>query len=147
VASLLGLSTAYVVGGSDALVSDQKFEGNGLTTDYERWVRNKAVLDLDPSLGLGSPTVAWLRAALRSCRHIASLGFPSRIHVPLLMFAAGNDSVVSTRAIEDFAVLAKVSSCILMPGSQHEILQENDAVRTRFWAAFDAYLGVDVKVA
>jgi lysophospholipase len=147
VASLLGLSTAYVVGGSDALVADQKFEGNGLTSDYERWVRNKAVLDLDPSLGLGSPTVAWLRAALRSCRHIASLGFPSRIHVPLLMFAAGNDSVVSTRAIEDFAVLAKVSSCILMPGSQHEILQENDAVRTRFWAAFDAYLGVDVKVA
>ena len=34
-----------------------------------------------------------------------------------------------------------------MPGSQHEILQETDAVRTRFWAAFDAYLGVDVKVA
>ena len=147
VASLLGLSTAYVVGGSDDLVSDQKFEGNGLTSDYERWVRNKAVLDLDPSLGLGSPTVGWFRAALRSCRHIASLGFPSRINVPLLMFAAGNDSVVSTRAIEDFAVLAKVSSCILMPGSQHEILQENDAVRTRFWAAFDAYLGVDVKVA
>jgi lysophospholipase len=147
VASLLGLSTAYVVGGSDGLVTDQKFEGNGLTSDYERWVRNKAVLDLDPSLGLGSPTVGWFRAALRSCRHIASLGFPSRINVPLLMFAAGNDSVVSTRAIEDFAVLAKVSSCILMPGSQHEILQENDAVRTRFWAAFDAYLGVDVKVA
>lgn len=147
VASLLGLSTAYVVGGSDDLVSDQKFEGNCLTSDYERWVRNKAVLDLDPSLGLGSPTVGWLRAALRSCRYVASVGFPSRINVPLLMFAASNDSVVSTRAIEDFAVLAKVSSCILMPGSQHEILQENDAVRTRFWAAFDAYLGVDVRVA
>ena len=59
----------------------------------------------------------------------------------------GADSVVSTRAIEDFAVRAKVSSCILMPGSKHEILQETDAIRTRFWAAFDAYLGVDVKVA
>ncbi len=56
-------------------------------------------------------------------------------------------AVVSTRAIEDFAVRAKVSSCILMPGSQHEILQETDAVRTRFWAAFDAYLGVEMKVA
>ena len=34
-----------------------------------------------------------------------------------------------------------------MPDSRHEILQENDDVRTRFWAAFDAYLGVDAKVA
>jgi lysophospholipase len=67
--------------------------------------------------------------------------------VPLLVFAAGNDMVVSTRAIEDFAVGAKVASCILMPGARHEILQETDSVRTRFWAAFDAYLGVDTKVA
>jgi len=147
VASLLGMSTAYVVGGSDELTSTYKFEGNSLTTDYERWLRTKAVLDLAPSLGLGSPTVAWLRAALRSCRQLGAADFPARINVPLLMFAAANDSVVSTRAVEDFAVRAKVSSCILMPGSQHEILQENDAVRTRFWAAFDAYLGVDVKVA
>ncbi len=147
VVSLFGLSTAYVVGGSDDLYSDQRFEGNSLTSDHERWQRTKAVLDLAPALGLGSPTVGWLRAALRSCRMLNAPDFPSRINVPLLMFAAGNDSVVSTRAIEDFAVRAKVSSCILMPGSQHEILQENDAVRTRFWAAFDAYLGVDVKVA
>lgn len=147
VASLLGMSTAYVVGGSDELTSTYKFEGNSLTSDYERWLRTKAVLDLAPSLGLGSPTVGWLRAALRSCRQLGAAEFPARINVPLLMFAAANDTVVSTRAVEDFAVRAKVSSCILMPGSQHEILQENDAVRTRFWAAFDAYLGVDVKVA
>jgi lysophospholipase len=147
IASLLGLSTAYVVGGSDETASSQKFEGNSLTSDYERWLRTKAVLDLVPSLGIGSPTVGWLKSALRSCRQLSSPDFPVRINVPLLLFAAGNDKVVSTRAIEDFAVRAKVSSCILMPGSRHEILQENDAVRTRFWAAFDAYLGVDVKVA
>lgn len=146
-ASLLGMSTAYIPGGSDGLTSSQKFEGNSLTSDYERWLRTKAVLDLAPSLGLGSPTVGWLKAALRSCRMVGAPDFPSRINVPLLLFAAGTDTVVSTRAIEDFAVRAKLSSCILMPGSQHEILQENDAVRTRFWAAFDAYLGVDAKVA
>jgi lysophospholipase len=146
-ASLLGMSTAYVVGGSDELISNAKFEGNSLTSDYERWIRTKAVLDRAPALGLGSPTVSWLKAALRSCRLLGASDFPARINVPLLMFAASNDTVVSTRAVEDFAVRAKVSSCILMPGSQHEILQENDAVRTRFWAAFDAYLGVDVKVA
>lgn len=147
IASLIGMSTAYVPGGSDEVYGLRKFEGNVLTSDQERWQRTKSVLELEPSLGVGSPTVSWLRSALRSSRTIGASDFPSRINIPLLMFAAGNDTVVSTRAIEDFAVRAKVSSCILMPGSQHEILQETDAVRTRFWAAFDAYLGVEVKVA
>jgi lysophospholipase len=145
--SLFGMSTAYVVGGSDEVYAHRKFEGNELTSDAERWQRTKAVLDLAPALGLGSPTVGWLKSALRSCRTLNAPDFPARINVPLLMFAAGNDTIVSTRAVEDFAVRAKVSSCILMPGSKHEILQENDAVRTRFWAAFDAYLGVEMKVA
>jgi lysophospholipase len=143
----LGMSTAYVVGGSDELESEKPFEGNTLTSDHERWQRTKAVLSRAPQLGLGSPTIGWLRAALRSCRRLAHSDYPAKINVPLLMFAAGNDTVVSTRAIEDFAVGAKVASSILMPGARHEILQENDAVRTRFWAAFDAYLGVDTKVA
>jgi len=147
IACALGMSSAYVVGGSDALESYLKFENNSLTSDYERWLRTKAVLDVAPALGLGSPTNGWLRAALRACRRLSKPNFPARINVPLLMFAAGNDTVVSTRAIEDFAVSTKVASCILMPGSRHEILQETDTVRTRFWAAFDAYLGVDVKVA
>lgn len=147
VASLIGMSTAYVVGGSDELYALRKFDGNVLTSDQERWQRTKSVLELESSLGVGSPTVAWLRSAMRSCRMLSSPDFPSRINVPLLMLAASNDSVVSTRAVEDFASRGKLSSCILMPGSQHEILQETDAVRTRFWAAFDAYLGVEVKVA
>lgn len=144
---LLGLSTTYVVGGSDTMDTSQPFESNPLTSDYERWMRTKSVLDIAPELGLGWPTIGWLRAALRSCRRLAQWDYPARINVPLLMFAAGNDKVVSSRAIEDFAVEAKVASCILMPGARHEILMENDSVRTRFWAAFDAYLGVDAKVA
>ncbi len=143
----LGMSGAYVFGGSDELETNRPFEGNTLTSDHERWLRTKAVLDRAPQLGLGSPTIGWLKAALRSCRRLSHPDFPVRINVPLLMFAAGIDTVVSTRAIEDFAVRAKVASCILMPGSRHEILQEADSVRTRFWAAFDAYLGVDAKVA
>ena len=59
-------------------------------------------------------------------------------------FAAGADRVVSDQAIEDFAVDLKVGGHILMPGSRHEILQETDSIRQQFWAAFDAYMGVDI---
>jgi lysophospholipase len=137
----------HVVGGSDELDSYRQFEGNALTSDHERWLRTKSILDVAPSLGLGSPTIGWLKAAMRCCRRLSNPNYPARINVPLLLFAAANDTVVSARAVEDFAVKAKVASCILMPGARHEILQENDGVRTRFWAAFDAYLGVDAKVA
>jgi lysophospholipase len=145
--SLLGMSTAYVVGGSDRLESSYPFEDNMLTCDRERWLRTKAVLDIAPDLGLGSPTIGWLRSALRSCACISHPDYPAQIHVPLLIFAASDDTVVSTPAIEAFTVQVKVASCILMPNARHEILQETDTVRTRFWAAFDAYLGVDAKVA
>jgi lysophospholipase len=70
--------------------------------------------------------------------------YPKYIAVPMLMFAAGADAVVSPRAIEDFAVELKIGGLISMPGSRHEILQENDAIRQRFWAAFDAYMGVEI---
>ncbi len=143
----LGLGRSYVLGGSDKTEANQPFEDNALTSDFERWSRTKAVLDVSPALGLGWPTLAWLRGALRSCKRLSNPTYPARINVPLLMFAASADTVVSSAAIEAFAAEAKVASCIMMPGSRHEILQETDSVRTRFWAAFDAYLGVDVKVA
>jgi lysophospholipase len=95
-------------------------------------------------LALGSPTIGWLKSALRSCALLQKPGYPSHVTVPMLLFAAGADQVVSPRAIEDFAVELKIGGHILMPGSRHEILQENDAIRQRFWAAFDAYMGVEI---
>ncbi|MEQ1653118.1 MAG: alpha/beta hydrolase [Hyphomicrobium sp.] len=143
-AGLMGLAMAYVKGGSDEPEEMQEFENNVLTSDFVRWSRNKAVLDQAPELALGSPTVGWLRSALRSCALLQRPDYPKYVAVPMLMFAAGADQVVSPRAIEDFAVDLKIGGLIAMPGSRHEILQESDAIRQRFWAAFDAYMGVPI---
>lgn len=144
IACMAGLSGTYVRGGSDQAKEMGEFEGNELTSDEVRWTRNRAILEAAPELALGSPTVGWLRSALRSCSMIQRPDFPKYIAVPMLVFAAGGDKIVSTRAIEDFAVELKVGSVILMPGSRHEIMMENDAIRQRFWAAFDAYMGIAV---
>lgn len=145
--SLFGFSKAYIRGGSAAPQEKVEFDGNPLTSDRERWSRNKAVLDIAPELGIGSPTIGWLRAAYRSMHRIADPLYPKTIQVPLLLFAAGKDQIVSTSAVEDFGVRLKVGSEILLPGSRHEILQEADGVRLKFWAAFDAYVGVRDAVA
>jgi lysophospholipase len=147
VLTLLGLSTTYVHGGSNEPDDFTDFETNRLTADYVRWSRNKAVIEAAPELALGSPTVGWLRAALRSSAMLSRPDYPKYVCVPMILFAPGADKVVSTQAIEDFAVDLKFGSHILMPGSRHEILQETDAIRQRFWAAFDAYMGITVSPA
>lgn len=146
-ASLAGFATSYVQGGSDDADDKIPFENNPLTSDRERWSRNKAVLEIAPQLGLGSPTIGWLRAAFRSCGRLSDPNYPLSVQVPLLLFGAGKDQVVSTRAVESFGVKLKVGTQILMPGARHEILQETDRVRQRFWAAFDEYLGVETEAA
>ena len=139
----LGLGSLYVRGGGDLPIELGPFENNPLTSDRERYLRNRMVIEAAPALGLGSPTVAWLRAALRSIARLTAPDYPYRVQVPLLLFAAGMDTVVSTQAIEEFALRLKVGTHVLIPQARHEILQETGELRQRFWAAFDAYLGVD----
>jgi lysophospholipase len=66
--------------------------------------------------------------------------YPARIRQPILMMAAGNDTVVSTPAIEEFAYHLRGGSHLVIPGARHEILQEQDRFRGQFWAAFDAFV-------
>lgn len=138
-ASLVGFGTNYVHGGSAEPDQNVVFDGNQLSSDKERWSRNHGVIAVAPDLALGSPTISWLRAATRTMRWINHPAFAAQVKVPVLMFAAGKDRIVSTRAVEEFGVRLKLGRTILIPGSRHEILQENDTVRQRFWAAFDAY--------
>jgi len=60
--------------------------------------------------------------------------------VPVLMLAAGDDHIVSSKAIEAFSMRLKAGSQIVLRGSRHEIMQERDLIREQFWAAFDAYV-------
>jgi lysophospholipase len=143
----MGLGRLYAAGGSDASVESAPFENNPLTTDRERYARNRMIIETAPALGLGSPTIGWLRAALRSIARVSAPDYPLKVKVPLLLFAAGMDSIVSTTAIEEFGQRLKVGTHVLLSRARHEILQETDAVRKDFWAAFDAYMGVDAPVA
>ncbi|HEX6002197.1 MAG TPA: alpha/beta hydrolase [Hyphomicrobiaceae bacterium] len=141
------LGRMYVPGGSDIAAEIEPFEGNCLTSDPERYARNRMIVEAAPQLAVGAPTIKWLRSALRSIATLTERDFPSQIKVPLLLFAAGMDSVVSTTHIEELGLRLKLGAAVLIPQSRHEILQETDEVRKDFWAAFDSYLGVDAPAA
>ena len=111
-----------------------------MTSDPVRYARNAAILEADPTLGLGSPTVGWLNAAYRTINAFADPGFPSSIRQPILILAAGRDTIVSTPATEEFSRYMRAGSHLMIAGSKHEILQEQDRYRAQFWAAFDAFV-------
>lgn len=130
----------YIPGGSGGLVGTSSFAGNPLTSDPVRYARNAAVLDEDPTLGIGSPTIAWTDAAFKTMIGFREARYPLQIRQPILMMAASNDTVVSTPAIEEIAYHLRAGSHLVIAGSRHEILQEQDRYRQQFWAAFDAFV-------
>jgi lysophospholipase len=135
-----GRGGQYVPGGSDALAGTEPFLNNRLTSDPVRYARNAAIVAEDPTLGLAAPTVAWADTAFRAMVEFRQTNYPALIRQPILMMAAGNDAIVSTPAIEEFAYHLRSGSHLVIPGSRHEILQEQDRYRQQFWAAFDAFI-------
>lgn len=136
----IGRGGQYVPAGTDELVGTGPFETNPVTSDPVRYARNAAVLAEDPSLGLAWPSIAWADSAFRAMHGFKQQRYPSQVRLPVLMVAAGIDSIVSTAAIEEFAYHMRAGSHLVVAGAKHELLQEQDRYREQFWAAFDAFV-------
>lgn len=137
--SLLGLGRLYAAWGPRPKES-VPFAMNKLTSDPERYRRNTLIYETYPQLALGGPTIRWLKAATEASLIVSDPDFMAKIHVPLLMIAAGADQVVSTRAVEAYARRLRVGSLVMIDGARHEILQEADLYREQLLAAFDAFI-------
>jgi len=137
---MAGFGAMYVPKTDTGIVESRPFLGNILTSDPVRYARNAAIIEAEPALSVGAPTVAWLDSAFRAMRAMRERSYPARIRQPILIVAAGNDAVVSSAAIEDFASMLRAGSHLVIVGAQHEILMEQDRFRSQFWAAFDAFV-------
>src|SRR5262249_47486593 len=137
---LMGTGTSYIPGGGATAMASMPFAGNPLTSDPVRYARTGAIIEAEPLLGLGSPTIGWTAAAFRAMSDFADPVFPAKIRQPLLIIAAGHDVIVSTKAIEQFAVRLRAGAPLILPRSRHGRLMEQDRFRAQFWAAFDAFV-------
>jgi lysophospholipase len=137
---LMGLGSFYVPGGDASVMQQRPFVGNLLTSDPVRYARNVAVLEAEPALAIGWPTVAWTDSAFRVIGELSEPGYPGRIRQPILIIAAGQDAIVSTPAIDEFAVRLRAGAHLIVPGARHELLMEQDRFRSQALAAFDAFV-------
>jgi lysophospholipase len=143
---LAGFGSSYVPGSNVDLARASGFANNPLTSDPVRYARNAAIFEKDPTIGIGSPTVAWLDAAFSAMVEFRAPDYPSKILQPVLMVAAGGDTIVSGAAIRRVASRLPAGSDIVIDGARHEILQECDGYRAQFWVAFDAFMAGQVRV-
>lgn len=116
------------------------FDDNAVTSDRTRFERNQQLLKAQPYLRIHGPTFGWLGAAFHSIARVRSKRFAQEITTPLLIFGAGRDKIVHTQAVRDFAKTLPDARYVEIADAEHEILMENDAIRARFWAEFDAFL-------
>jgi lysophospholipase len=136
----LGFGRAFVPGGGSTPVDWQPFDGNPLTSDQRRFARNARVIEVNPALSLGGPTIGWVAAALRAIAQVTAPGVAERIEVPVLMIAAGADRIVSLPTIDAIGRRLKRGRTITLQGARHEVLQERDLFREQVLAAFDAFV-------
>jgi len=142
-AANLGLGWMFLPGQGRWPLGRKDFDGNPLSSDRRRWNRDSAILEAAPHLGLGAPTFSWLRAAMKSTAALKRLNPRKPLRTPVMIVAAGLERVVDSEAIRYFAERMPGVSLVVIPGAMHEILTENDAIRTQFFAAFDTFIGSD----
>ncbi|MBA5777330.1 alpha/beta hydrolase [Stappia sp. F7233] len=135
--SSIGLGTAFVPGGKPSI--REPFKGNFLTSDERRFSRTFEILDASPVLEIGAPTIDWLAAACRVIKRFNAPDFGPSLNLPVLMIAAGEDRIVSTRATEHFSRRTRSARFVELPGARHEILMEKDFHRDQALTAMDAF--------
>ena len=137
---LAGLGRLYVPGGGATPIAAVPFAGNLMTSDPVRYARTAAILEAEPALGVGAPTIGWVGAAFRTMAALREPSYAARLFQPMLLLAAGHDQFTSLAAIEGFAWNLRAGSHLIVPGAMHEILMEQDKYRQLFWAAFDVFV-------
>jgi lysophospholipase len=134
-----GLGAAYISGGPRA-ADAAPFEGNVLTSDPARYARNATLYRWYPELALGGVTASWVRAVSRAAAAVNAPGFAAALKIPLLIVAAGAESVVDPRAAERFGRSLRAGGVLTIDGARHELLHERDLYREQFLAALDAFV-------
>lgn len=134
----MGLGNSFVPGGKDQILFE--YEGNTITSDQDRFLRMNGILEAAPELGIGSPTVSWVRAMMLATKKFWEPEFLLEFGVPSLVIGAGRDEIVSTHATEELCRNCPGMRFLEIRGSHHEIMMERDPYREQFWAAFDAFI-------
>lgn len=136
----LGFSQHSIVGSGRHNPFREPFAQNRLTSDAARFARTIKQVKENPDLSAATITYGWVAATYDSIDILQDNGHGNSIHTPVLIAVAGKDRVVRNVDIVRFAQQIERCSLVTIGEAKHEILQEQDSLRSQFWHAFDQFM-------
>jgi lysophospholipase len=116
----------------------ETFENNQLTHDEPRWRLYRDLVEAEPKLSVGEPTVAWVVASLNVLREFFEPSALDHLRsLPALIAIATEETIVKKSAQRKLARRFKEGKVLTVQGSGHEILMETDERRAEFWKGFE----------
>ena len=109
-------------------VLDQPFDDNTLTNDQDMWDYMGRQAAAHPELNLGSPSVIWLREALREMHTLSTRPSPQ---MPCVAFLGTNERIVELSRIRSRMAKWPGGRLIEFPDAEHEVMMEEGPIRTR----------------
>ncbi|MEM9550744.1 MAG: alpha/beta hydrolase [Pseudomonadota bacterium] len=106
----------------------EPFDGNTLTTDREMYEMMRDQMAAHPELALGGPSLNWVREALDEADELAGRDSPP---VPCICFVGVNERIVDIPRAKDRMQRWPGGQLEMVEGSEHEVLMEAPAIRTR----------------
>lgn len=134
----LGQGSHYAPGYGPYVPEKDKFETNNYTHSLVRYTHNKTTWQEHPEIVLGGPTVDWVWEAIKNGRR--ALKFAAEIETPVLLFQAGQDTVVKNERQISFCRALPRCQIVLFASARHGIKDEQDRVRDRFVERVQSFL-------
>lgn len=133
----IGFEKEYAFGRGDC-VPLLPFEENEVTHSELRFSAWRKMISENSQLQLGGPTFSWVAQAISASRLAREIG--SKIHIPLLLLQAGEDSIVVNRAQNDFIKQVPQGKLNVFEHAKHEILMEIDEIRDQAFVEIEKFI-------
>lgn len=113
---------------------------NLLTHDPDMLAWMRAQLEAKPQLGLGGPSLTWLREALRECRALQQIADPGR---PTLTLLGSREAIVDPDAIRRLTARWPDAELDIIADAAHEVLMERPHLRNPAYRSVTEFLTQD----
>ena len=93
----------------------------------------------DPTLQTCAPSIQWGKEAAKAGVQARSIRETSRIKIPVLLFQAGNDTVVKNASQDLFASRTPSCELVRIPNMKHELYMTDSDVLIPYWEKIFAF--------
>jgi lysophospholipase len=119
------------------------FAGNVLTGSRIRYELNRDLIEENPHLAVGGPTFAWLNESFAAARELMRPDIGLRL--PVLLLRGEDDQVVGKEEQDEFCGRLEHCRLVSFPGARHEVLMEQDEIRTQALQHIRTFIGAAAK--